>query len=128
MKRKNQKSDDATYRRRFDEAVRLRDEGCLGQAEKSLSELGEDYSGDPTINLVRAGILFSMDKFPEALRLFDTITKLQPRSELASRGLFHSLWKLGRHDEAFEEMKRFLSISESEDYRQLLKDIMSDLR
>ena len=69
-----------------------------------------------------------MESFGEASKLFGHIVRLKPDTELASRGLFHSLWKLGRHNEALEEMKRFLLIADSEEYRQLLKGMMEGLR
>jgi hypothetical protein len=40
-----------------------------------------------------------------------------------SKGLFHSLWKLGKQVEALEEVKRFQTISDSEDYREIVKEI-----
>ena len=34
---------------------------------------------------------------------------LSPHSELASVGLFHTLWASGKHDAALKEMERFLA-------------------
>lgn len=125
---KNPKKSDPDYKTRFEQAVRHRDQSRLNEANRLLEELVEQDPEDPAAALVLAGIYFDMQKFDAARELFARIVQLQPRSELASRGLFHSLWKLGHHDEAFDEMRRFLAIADSEDYRKLLEDMMADLR
>ena len=121
------KRNSAEYRLKFEEALRLRDEGCLAESSDLLLELGGGNSEDLPLNLMRAGILLDMENFSEAHELFARIVTLQPRSELASRGLFFSLWKLGRFRDALDEMQRFLSTSDSEAYRQLLSDMIESL-
>lgn len=124
---KNPRSSDPYYKGRFEEAVRERDEGRFHEANQMLLKLEEENPRDLAIALVRAGVLLKMDKFQEASELFGKITRSRPDADLASRGLFHSLWKLGRYDEAFEEMKRFLSIADSEGYLELLGDLKASL-
>lgn len=114
------------YQSRFEEALRVRDEGRFLEAEQMLSELAKEDPGNLAITLARAGVLFKMNNFSEAAQLFGDIIRSQPSTELASRGLFHSLWKMGRYDEAFEEMKRFLSMADSEAYFDLLSDLRRD--
>lgn len=116
------------YKNQFEAALQARDEGRLDEADRRLLELGNENPEDLAIALVRAGVLFKMEKFNEAWDLFGGIVRSRPDTELASRGLFHSLWKLGRYDEAFEEMKRFLSIADSEGYLELLSDLKQNLR
>jgi predicted Zn-dependent protease len=128
MKKKRLKNSDSDYKTRFEQAVRYRDQGCLDEASRLLEELAEQNPEDPVVALLLAGIFFDVQRFGDARALFAKIVHLKPKSELASRGLFHSLWKLERHDEAFDEMRRFLAIADSEDYRQLLNDMKADLR
>lgn len=111
----------------MEEAIRLRDDGRLGEAEQILVELSEQYPEDLAIVLVRAGILFTLRKFASSSLLFQRVASEKP-FRVGIEGLFHSLWKLGEHDRAFDEMRRFLSFSDSEDYRQLLSDMMADLK
>lgn len=118
----------ADYRRKLDEAIAYRDNGQLDESKRILLELVEQDPKDSATALVLAGVLFSMENFCEAHKLFREIVDSQPRSDLASRGLFHSLWKLGEYNMAFDEMKRFLLIADSDDYRQLLKDITNELK
>ena len=49
--------------------------------------------------------------------------QLAPESEKSSLGLFHCLWDKNEKDAAFEEMKRFMTIADSEDYRAIVKEI-----
>jgi Zn/Cd-binding protein ZinT len=51
--------------------------------------------------------------------------KLAPTSELYSLGLFHIFWSEGRQEDAFNEMKRFMAISDSEEYREIVTEINS---
>ena len=55
--------------------------------------------------------------------LLKRAVELSPRSELASVGLFHSLWDLGKVNQAFAEMRRFLRLSDSPEYSKLLRDL-----
>lgn len=117
---------DGSYKQLFEEAIRKRDDGRLEEAEKLLSELEEQQPRNLAATLVRAGICFEMGQFDLARVLFKKVVESQPRSELASRGLFHSLWRLGRHDDAFTEMRRYLLHSDSEEYRRLIDDIINE--
>jgi hypothetical protein len=54
---------------------------------------------------------------------FRPATEKAPTSEGASLGLFHTLLEAGRSDEAFNAMRRFLSLAESPEYRRLLLEI-----
>ena len=125
---KNPISSDPFFVERFEEALRERDEGRFCEANQILLKLEKEDPGNLAVALVRAGVLFKMDSFQEASDLFGKITRSQPCDDLASRGFFHSLWKLGRHDEAFEEMKRFLSLKDSEGYLELLGDLKASLK
>jgi predicted Zn-dependent protease len=62
----------------------------------------------------------------KAVQAFRKAVALSPRSELASLGLFHSLWRTGRTDAAFDEMGRFVKSNDSPHYRQLLRHMLAD--
>jgi hypothetical protein len=46
-----------------------------------------------------------------------------PESEKISLGLFHCLWGRGKQEEALEEMRRFLTSADSEEYRLILENL-----
>jgi len=62
----------------------------------------------------------------KAVHAYRKATALSPRSELASLGLFHSLWRADHTDAAFDEMRRFLKSNDSPQYRLLLRDMLAD--
>ena len=89
---------------------------ALGEAE----ELSVLYPEIGSVYGLAASIYFELDRFEEAVKKYRKATEISPKSEMASLGLFHSLWQLDRGDEAFEEMKRYMSIAESSEYNELL--------
>ena len=70
-----------------------------------------------------AGIYFELNDLKNASEYFRRTTELSPKSELASVGLFHSLWGQGFKQEAVDEMRRFLALADSAEYSQLLHDL-----
>jgi tetratricopeptide (TPR) repeat protein len=54
------------------------------------------------------------------LHHFQAAATISPQLDLASLGLFHSLWNLGRMTEALREACRFLAIKHDDDYRFIL--------
>jgi tetratricopeptide (TPR) repeat protein len=61
-----------------------------------------------------------------AIRCFRRAVNISPRSEKASLGLFHSLWRAGKANLAFDEMRRFMKTGEPRQYLQLLRDMLAD--
>jgi tetratricopeptide (TPR) repeat protein len=62
----------------------------------------------------------------KAVQAFRKAAGVSPRSEAASLGLFHSLWRVGRTDAAFNEMRRFVKSNDSPQYRRLLRDMLAE--
>ena len=112
----------------FTEAIELRDSGNLGLAIEKLSKILEDKPSLKTatgVLGVMGNMYWDLKDYKSAAICYQKAVSNSPTSELASLGLFHSLWDLGDTDEAFEEMKRFLSLAESDEYVRLLKEIES---
>ncbi|HYQ00033.1 MAG TPA: tetratricopeptide repeat protein [Polyangiaceae bacterium] len=104
-------------------ATELASRGEFSKALGVLEPLAVSEPNDPRVLGVLAGVYFRQDRFEEAARYFRRATERSPRSELASLGLFHALWKLGEQLSAEQELTRFLSIRESEEYRMLLEEM-----
>ncbi len=105
----------------FDRALALRDEGNIQDAIAILKGLTERYPEDAASFGMLGGIYYEIGEFGEAIRHFKETTSLSPRSELASRGLFHSLLEAGRNDEAKMELQRYIDLTSSEEFRTLLR-------
>ncbi len=65
-------------------------------------------------------------EFAAAIRCFRRAVALSPHSEKASLGLFHSLWRVGKVNPAFDEMRRFVKTGEPRQYLRLLRDMLAD--
>lgn len=111
------------FEKQFSEAIKLQDAGQPESAKNLLLELAEKEPQSIRILAALGSVYYDLEAWDEAVTVFKRATTLCPDLEGVSKGLFHSLWKLERRVEALEEIKRFQSISDSEDYREIVKEI-----
>lgn len=111
----------------FNRALKLRDDGDLSGAIEIFRELDDEYPNQAVILGMWASIYFQTNDWENALLIYQRLVVLSPKSELASLGLFHSLFSVGQKQEAFNEMRRFLSISTSQEYWQLINELEIDV-
>ena len=107
----------------FDQAIHLRDEGKPDEALAILSKLANEPNATAAVFAVLGSLQWERGALRDAVSSFRNATDLSPRSEVASLGLFHTLLEWGQDDEAFDEMRRYLSVGKSEEYQALLNDI-----
>src|SRR5205814_1731176 len=107
----------------FSKAVKLHESGELLSARTSLTELADKDPESATISATLGHVCWDMQLLEEAVVAFSRAVKLSPKFEGASLGLFNSLWRLGRREEALKELERFQAIADSEDYREIIKEI-----
>lgn len=119
MKIKYNKSDEKL----FELASKLRDKGEHDEAIKIMKKFLNSTPHSPAFNGMLGGLYFNLDKFHSALRYFKTASKLNPKSELASLGYFHSLWELNYIKAALNEMDRFLKLKVCKDYLEILTEL-----
>jgi predicted Zn-dependent protease len=112
-----------TLRKKFDRAVRLNKDGRAVEAISILESLKKQFSQSASVVGYLGGIYFERGQLAKATDNFQRAVRLSPMSELASVGLFHSLWAAGKNDQALNEMGRFLSLAESKEYRILIRDL-----
>jgi tetratricopeptide (TPR) repeat protein len=112
---------------RFQAAVIAKDSGDLKTAREILSLVTFEDSNSSAILAVLADTHWELGDLEAAVDCFRKACKITPTLEAVSLGLFHCLWKLQRFDEAFEEVKRFQSISDSKDYREIIEEINKKL-
>ncbi len=106
----------------FDAAIQKRDAGDLPGCLSDLDRLAAENPENAGVAGTRAGVLFELGRFEEAAEGFRRAVELAPKSEIASLGLFHSLNRLCRKDEAKKEMERFQSIRASEEYERIRRE------
>ncbi len=77
-------------------------------ARMLLLEILKEDANNRAALLMLGGSYFSNGKFSEAEMAFDRLILIDPGKGQYSIALFNVLWKLGRHEEALEEIKRFM--------------------
>lgn len=108
----------------FRRATSLRDAGDLVGAEAVLERLAGSHPESFGVWLVLGGVQAARADYAAAEISLSFAVHLRPRSELASLSLFHTLTHLGRLNDAFGEMRRFLSLRpESHEYARLRGEI-----
>ena len=122
----------------FDEALAARHAGrkdkafhlcvralALVPADQRQYEAG--INGELGYIQLKRGILGSAEGY------YQRATVLSPKSQLASVGLFHALFKQNKVEEALNEILRFVTLRDSVEYRELLRtgfrdDVADDYR
>ena len=110
----------------FNQALILRDQGDLQGALQLLSGIAESYPFAALFGVTGA-IYRKIGDMENARRCFERAVALAPKSELASLNLFHALYKAGNKARAYSEMKRFLSLSKSEEYDRLRSELREEI-
>ncbi len=113
-----------TYKLRFAISGQLRKKGDTNGAIRILRQLVAEFPEKPAAYLIIGDILWEEGKLAQASKEFRAATKHFPKSKIASLGLFHTLWKQSKTDAAFDEMKRFQSISFCSDYEEIVNEIL----
>lgn len=108
----------------FEEAIALRDSHKpLEAIEKFREILSISSKYEAAIFGLMGHIYYQMKDLSNSLDCYQKSTNLSPKSELASIGLFHTLWDLGREWDALAEAKRFLSLCDSEEYLLMIEEM-----
>ncbi len=110
----------------FNDALQLRDAGNLAGAIAILEELARRRPRKASVVGMLAGMQLDVGDFAGSPRNATTAVELAPRSDLASRILFHALFGVGDVVGAFREAARFRSLKESNEYDRILIEMEAD--
>ena len=120
----------ATIEKMFESAIELRDKHELRASIEILSRIVADFPTDSRISGVHGvlgGVYNDLEDHKNALENFKKATILNPKSELASLGLYVSYVKLDNDEEAIRELFRYLNNSPAELYKTTLKELLEGL-
>ena len=106
---------------RLNKAKSLLEAGSGEEARIILLELLKDEANNPAALLMLGGSYFYDKKFAEAEMVYERLILAEPGSGMLSIALFNSLWNQGRHSEAAEEIRRFISVADKDQERETLE-------
>ena len=107
----------------LDRCIKLIGQGKHREAIRILHPLTGRHPRSAAVFGTLGRAFFEIGDMEKAREAFQSAVDLNPKSELASLGLFHSLWGQQAASKAFAEMRRFLSITDSSEYKTLLRDL-----
>jgi predicted Zn-dependent protease len=110
----------------FSEALRQRDQGNISAAIGLLAKLAAKQPNKASVVGMLAGLQLDNGDFAGSASNARRAVNLAPKSDLASRILFHALFGLDQIDEAFLEVKRFRVIKHSVEYDRILAELEND--
>ena len=111
----------------FQKAISLKSEKKFGQAVDILENLLPELPDSAALYVVLGDAYWEQDELQKAIKCFQTATHLAPTSEIASLGLFNCLWESDEQKAALEEVKRFLKLGDSDDYRDIIREIHASI-
>ena len=110
----------------LEQAIALRNKERFAEAAEAFASIIREFPACAPAHGLWGGILLDQLQRPaDAVQHFQEAVRLAPRSQLASLGLFHSLWASDRLDEALEEIKRFQVLTNwsCKDYLDIVNEI-----
>lgn len=94
---------------RLEEAKSLLESNNSDEARIILLELLKDEPNNQTVLMMLGGAYFYEKKYAEAEMVFERLVLAEPKLGQVSIALFNSLMMQGRHEEAVDEIRRFIS-------------------
>lgn len=97
------------------------DTGNHDDARGLLLEVLTEHSAHQAALLMLGGEYFSVAMYGEAEMVFSRLILQEPGKGQFSIALFNTLWKMDRHEEALEEIKRFMAIADQDEEGAIVK-------
>lgn len=102
----------SNFEERLNKAKKMLQTGKGEEARITLLEVLKDNPKNPTALLMLGGAYFYEKKYAEAEMVYERLIQSEPGSGMLSIALFNCLWKQARHEEAANEIRRFISVAD----------------
>lgn len=90
------------------------------EARMCLLEILKEDATNKAALIMLGGSYFSLKKYAECEMVFERLILLEPAIGQFSIGLFNTLWKMAREEEALEEIKRFLTHADHDAEKEII--------
>jgi len=120
---------ESLFKEKVNHVLALKNSDKNIEAIKELKKLLEEYPEKAVLYGLMGGLYSHQDDYEFAIKYYEKLLELNPKSEAGSTGLFHALNETNRGDEALEEMKRYLSTygSKKDNYKWILQDLVDGI-
>lgn len=105
-------------------AQQLLQKGSNEEAQMLLAEVIRFDPANRAAMMMLAGSYFATEQFDLAADIFSQLVELVPGDGKASIALFNALWKQGKQDQAFAEIKRFIENADKTRERATIEQYM----
>jgi len=105
----------------FNRALRLRDDGQLEEASEILLDLAKRHPDVASPAGVLGGIYNELGRYNEAAEWYGRAVEINPRSELATLGLFNALGSMGEIAKAVKVLRDYTELTGSDAFRDILE-------
>ena len=106
-------------------ARQLVETGQHDNARQCLLQLLKQQPDNRVALIMLGGAYFSMQKYSEAELVYKRLILMEPGNGRFSIALFNTLWKSSRHDEALEEIKRFMAYADKAAEQETIKQYLA---
>lgn len=103
------------------QAKTLLETGNTVEGRMTLLELLKSEPNNAAALLMLGGVYFYEKMYTEAEMVYEKLILAEPGSGMLSIALFNCLWKQGRHAEAAEEIRRFISVADKVQERETIE-------
>ncbi len=108
-------------------ALELKSKSRYKESLDILIKIHEKHgSNSSVVNGLLGSVYYEQKEYKKSAIYFRKATILNPKSELASLGMFHSLIETGKDDLALEEMKRYLHMFPPNNYKVTIKELYEE--
>ena len=112
----------------LERAKELSDSGREEDARILLIEYIKESPEDIAGLLMLGGSYYTEKLYSEATVVFKRLVQLAPGVGKVSTALFNTLWQQEMHEEALQEIQRFISVADKEKERATLKEYVAVAR
>lgn len=108
---------------RFTNALQLKEDRRFAEAQLILEQLASERPDSAAVWAVLGDVYWEQQMLDQAVGAFRIAVTQAPTSEVASLGLFHTLWENGERDAALAEARQFQQVASSADYRYIFAEM-----
>lgn len=112
----------------LDKIIELTNKRKFKEAISGLRPLLRKQPTSSLVCFVAAKFYYESGKYYSSCKYFKRLVVLKPDSEIASLGLFHSLFDLGKEMLALKELNRFIQINKPVHYKITILELKKSVK